>query len=274
MSVHWQPVEDLLVRGSWGNGFRAPSINELYQGIAIGRPSINDPCSATSVAFQSASVQAACHAAGVPTGFKNVNAQAFLSTGGNVNLKPETSRNKKFSPAWCIRRISWKGFDTSLDWYNIRIENAISSRSAQGILDNCYIYGIAQSCALITRDATGATFANPGEITGILGLNQNFIGGLEVEGYDFAVNYRLKTDNWGNFKFNWGNAYISYYGDVGQPKRGQVNGDGDISLGNTIGRGKSTIGSSTGATQFRLRSQLNTAWAILATGRSLDQWST
>jgi iron complex outermembrane receptor protein len=256
-SLHWQPIDDLLVRGSWGKGFRAPSISELYSGIAQGRPTADDPCSTDSVAY--AAARAACAAAGVPANFKKINAQTFLSTGGNANLKPETSTNKTFgfvySPSY------FEGFDATVDWYNIKIENAIGANSAPTILNNCYLYGVTSYCSLITRDLTGATFANPGEITNILGLNQNFVGGLEVEGFDFALNYKLKTDHYGDFRFNWANAYITYYGDINKPKRGQVNGDGQISSGNTVGQ-ESSVGSSTGAPIFRLRSTLNAQWNI------------
>jgi iron complex outermembrane receptor protein len=257
VGLQWRPVDDLLLRGSWGKGFRAPSINELYQGQATGRPSINDPCSTTSVSHAAAA--AACAAQGVPANFKNVNAQAFQTVGGNPTLQPETSRNKTagfvYSPAF------FEGFDASLDWYNVRIEHAISARTAQGTLDGCYIYGIANYCNLISRDLTGNVFANPGELTNIVNLNQNFNGGLEVEGFDFATNYRFKTERYGDFLINWANAYISYYGDVGQIKRGEVNGDGDISFGNTVGQ-EGAAGSSTGATHPRLRSTLNVVWNI------------
>ncbi len=260
IGLQWRPIEDVLVRGSWGKGFRAPSIGELYSGIATGRPSTNDPCSIDSPSTVSVpGVVDRCRAAGVPVGFKKQNSQSFISTGGNANLQPETSTNKTlgfvYSPSFL------EGFDTSVDWYNIQIKNAIGARSAQTILDGCYINGIADRCKLITRDLTGQYFNNPGEIINIVGLNQNFKGGLEVEGIDFGVHYRFKTDNYGDFRLSFDNAYITYYGDVGQPKRGQINGDGDISSGNTIGQTQLT-GSSTGSTQFRLRSTLNAVWSL------------
>ncbi|MBS0589844.1 MAG: TonB-dependent receptor [Proteobacteria bacterium] len=257
VSLQWRPIEDLLVRGSWGKGFRAPSIGELYSGIATGRPSATDPCSATSATANVASVQANCAAAGVKPGFKNQNAQTFLSTGGNPLLQPETSTNKTlgfvYSPPFL------EGFDVSVDWYNIQLKNQIGSRGAQGIIDGCYINGIADRCKLITRDLTGAMFNNPGEIINIVGLNQNFKGGFEVEGVDFSLHYKFKTENWGDFKLNLDNAYITYLGDLGQLERGQITADGDISGGNGIGKTGST-GASGGSTQFRLRSTFNAVW--------------
>src|SRR5690606_26135495 len=42
----WMPFEDLLVRGNWAEGFRAPAISNLYGGAAASYDSYGDPCSA------------------------------------------------------------------------------------------------------------------------------------------------------------------------------------------------------------------------------------
>jgi outer membrane receptor protein involved in Fe transport len=43
----WRPFGDLLVRGNWAEGFRAPSISELYSGVGDSFSQIADPCSTT-----------------------------------------------------------------------------------------------------------------------------------------------------------------------------------------------------------------------------------
>ncbi|RNF84134.1 TonB-dependent receptor [Lysobacter psychrotolerans] len=52
----WQPMDDLTVRGDWSEGFRAPSINELFQGAADSFPTISDPCNVSN--FPRLNVQA------------------------------------------------------------------------------------------------------------------------------------------------------------------------------------------------------------------------
>ncbi len=254
--LRWQVFDDLLIRGSYGEGFRAPSISELYSGQGSGFPAASDPCSINSVPYQSnAEVRARCAAAGIPTNYVQANSQVRASSGGNPLLAPETAKNKTlgfvYSPSFL------PGADFSIDWYNIRIANAIGSRSAQGILNDCFVTGIASRCGQIQRDLTGAVFANPGEITDVIALNQNFAGGTEVEGFDFSANYKFST-SFGDFRINWDNAYITYLGDLGQPARGELNADGDISAGNVIGR--NGAGASGGGTRFRLRSTLGTTW--------------
>ncbi|AKC87742.1 TonB-dependent receptor plug domain-containing protein [Pseudoxanthomonas suwonensis] len=256
-SLRWQINEQMLVRGSWGEGFRAPSVSELYQGFATGRPAFQDVCSDNNPNFVgSAAVRQACYNTGVPVGFRSQLSQTFATTGGNPDLRPETSESQTlgfvYSPSWL------SGFDAYVDWYSIVIENSIGSLAAQTIINECYLQANAGSCALITRDTVGAVNGNPGEISAIIAQNRNFVGGIETEGFDFGASYRFETDDWGLFQFRLDSTYVSYYGDVGQPSRGELNGDGRISSGNTAGQ--LPAGSSTGAPRHRLRSNLTANW--------------
>lgn len=257
VSLRWQVNDQMLVRGSWGEGFRAPSVAELYQGFATGRPQFQDPCSNNNQNYiNNQAVRDACHAHGVPQGFRTQLVQTFATTGGNPDLKPETSETRTlglvYSPTWLT------GLDLYADWYNIVIENQIGALAAQGIINECYLQGNAGSCALITRDAVGAVNGNPGEISAIIAQNNNFIGGLETEGFDFGASYRFDTENLGAFQVRLDSTYVSYFGDVGKPQRGQLNGDGRISAGNVIGT--LPANSSQGAPRHRLRSSLSTHW--------------
>jgi iron complex outermembrane recepter protein len=258
-SFRWQPIDDLLVRGSWGEGFRAPSVSELFAGNATGRPGFQDPCSANNPLFlASAQTRAQCAATGVPAGFQSQLSQTFLTTGGNPGLSPETSKSKTlglvYSPNWL------EGADLYLDWYSLQIANAIGGLSANQILTGCYSELNAGRCALITRDSTGAVNGNRGEISNIDSRNQNFLGGLETDGFDFGLSYRYNFGDWGMVRTRLDNTYVTYFGDLDKPDRGQLNRDGDISSGNVIG--SLPAGSSAGAPRHRLRSQLSTTWSI------------
>lgn len=257
VSLRWQVNDQMMVRGSWGEGFRAPSVGELYQGFATGRPQFQDPCSDNNQNFvNNPAVREACYASGVPVGYRSQLTQTFATTGGNPDLQPETSETRTlglvYSPSWL------SGVDMYVDWYNIVIENTIGALTAGTIINECYLQGNAGSCALITRDAVGAVNGNPGEISGIIAQTRNFVGGLETEGFDFGASYRFDTESLGAFQFRFDNTYVSYYGDVGKPERGQLNGDGRISAGNVIGTLPGN--SSAGAPRHRLRSNLSTTW--------------
>ncbi|NCT71826.1 MAG: TonB-dependent receptor [Xanthomonadaceae bacterium] len=201
----WKPIEDLLVRGSWAEGFRAPSIAELYSGVADSFASIADPCSTTfggTYGSLNADQRARCHAQGVPVGgYDQGNSQIRISVGGNPNLLPETSTSKTLGLVWSPSFIS--GFDVSLDWWNITIENGIITRSGQFILDSCIEDGNPLACSLYTRSATGA-------IDNLLssGLNS---AEIDAEGYDLTLNYRLPDTRFGSFSFSWDNTYYASY---------------------------------------------------------------
>ena len=44
--LNWRPVQDLLLRGTWGEGFRAPGIGELFGTFSRFDQTLADPCSA------------------------------------------------------------------------------------------------------------------------------------------------------------------------------------------------------------------------------------
>jgi iron complex outermembrane receptor protein len=243
----WKPIDDLLVRGNYADGFRAPTVSELFLGNSDSFPNIADPCSANN--NPTGAVLARCQqgfggVGPVPAGYNQLNAQIRITIGGNPNLQPETATTKTlglvYSPSWV------EGLDLYLDWYNIAIEDQIAGPTGGFLVTDCYITPNPVSCAQITRGATG-------EITNIFAGLSNTVGGLEVEGYDFTVDYRFDTD-WGKFRVNWDNAYISYYGNVGQAA-------GNNTVGLLFGAARIPI--------WRLRSNITLTWQQGDWGASL-----
>ncbi|MCF4008061.1 TonB-dependent receptor domain-containing protein [Rheinheimera sp. UJ63] len=263
--LSYRPVKELLVRASYGEGFRAPSIQELFQGQNDSRPAATDPCSATSVPYQqNADVRSRCAAAGVPAGFVQKDPQFRAKVGGNPDVQPEEAKTKVFGFVYSPEFVENLG--VSVDWYNIELQNAIGARSAGYIANACYVTGIQSYCNLITRDFTGTLNANPGEISNVLSLNQNFVGGLEREGVDINVDYRFNTEV-GSFRVNWDTAIMLFEGDVGQPEIGQLNADGDISSGNQAG--KYAAGASGGGASNKMKSNLSLSWKLNAWSASV-----
>ncbi|MBZ9612809.1 TonB-dependent receptor domain-containing protein [Rheinheimera maricola] len=260
--VSYRPIKELLVRASYGEGFRAPSIQELYQGQNDSRPAATDPCSSNSVPYlQNADVRSRCAAAGVPAGFVQKDPQFRAKVGGNPDVQPEEAKTKVFGLVYSPHFVENLGI--SVDWYNIELDNAIGARSAGYIANACYVTGIQSYCDLISRDFTGTLNGNSGEISNVLSLNQNFVGGLEREGVDINVDYRFNTE-FGAFRVNWDSAIMLYEGDVGQPNNGDLNADGDISSGNQVGI--YAAGASGGGARNKLKSNLSLSW-------SMDAWT-
>ncbi|HEV7776444.1 MAG TPA: TonB-dependent receptor [Luteibacter sp.] len=215
--LQWKPIDDLLVRGSISEGFRSPTINDLYGGQSQTFDSYTDPCDANfgAVASGNANAIAKCAAAGLPANFHQTDAAGkpvdaadsqsttpFLS-GSNDKLKPETSLSKTLGLVYSPSFID--GFNVSLDWYNIRIKNEISSISSNDVLDDCYLRNIASACASFSRDASGQVVNLTHTLT-----NR---GQLETEGYDFNATYRLPKFSIGEFRVSVDTNYVSKYNE-------------------------------------------------------------
>jgi iron complex outermembrane receptor protein len=253
IGFRWKPFADLLVRGNYADGFRAPTVADLFGGQSDSFPEIRDPCSLPFINGADPAVRNACRSGvggitGTPVGYTQANTQIRVTVGGNPDLGAEEATNKTLGLVYSPSFV--EGLDLYLDWYNIEITNAITTLDAQFILDSCYDGSSIANCALITRGPGGEVldlFAGTGNAT---------IGGFEIEGYDFTVEYRFDTD-FGKFRINWDNAYVSYYGDAGQPEAGDVLADGSESNGNLVGVYLNR-------TNFahRLKSNIGTNWQL------------
>ncbi|PZO62348.1 MAG: TonB-dependent receptor [Pseudoxanthomonas suwonensis] len=207
----WRPIEDLLVRGNWAQGFRAPSILELYQGVADSFPQVTDPCNSDVFPQLTAEAQARCLAQGVaPGGYDQGNPQIRIDTGGYFGLQAEKSINRTLGLVWSPSFI--EGFDVSLDWWRIVIEDAITTRSAQYILDQCVKRGDPRYCATpnFATGTNGFTRFPGGEINQLLAVAEN-TAQFDVEGYDLTVNYRMPETAVGKFSFSWDTTYLANF---------------------------------------------------------------
>ena len=209
--VRWRPVDGLLVRATYAEGFRAPSISDLYGGIGGSFENYSDPCSVLTGG--NVNGNAACNAAGVPVGYVqlgqgNIPCTAvpcqtnfqFIS-GSNPNLSPETAESWTAGIVWSPQWVN--GLSVSLDWYRVEVTDTIISDSVDNILNDCYANAITSRCAGIVRNGAGA-------VTDIFfGLTN--AGGLRTEGYDFGVNYRLPEFSAGQFTVDWQSSYVTMY---------------------------------------------------------------
>ena len=208
----WKPVPDLLLRGSYASGFRAPAIGELYGAASRADAPIDDPCTnvAGSPYQTSATVRANCTANGVPANgsYAEPNGgQLGVLTGGNANLKPEKSytilAGAVYSPGWARRSGFASVFSVEANYYDIRVTNAIAPTDAQLTLQRCALSADPLSCAAITRTPAGL-------IARINATLQN-IGGIRTRGIDLTMNYRTPKTGYGSFGLSLNGNYLLKY---------------------------------------------------------------
>jgi len=214
-SFMWKPVRDVLTRGTYAEGFRAPTLGDTFGGGSQTFASYLDVCdSAFGEAANSATVAARCAAGGVPAGFRqknqtggNVNATGaqtpfpFTTGAGNAFLQPETAKTRTLGLV--LSPSSVPGLSVSVDWFNIKIDNLITGVSATDTLEECYVNNVQNFCSLIKRDATGQVVD--------LQIGNTNRGKVETEGVDVAVSYRLPRTAWGQFGIRSETTYTDSY---------------------------------------------------------------
>ena len=196
-ALRWQANDELLLRGSWSQGFRVPSISEFYAGTFNNFPPVTDPCATGGAAGTNATVAANCLKNGRPynpTNNAQGNGQIQTIGGGNANLTPEKSISKTvgfvYNPDWI------PGYDLSMDYYWIDVGNLVSTLGAQNIVSGCYNQGIASDCSLLQVLGKGT---NKSQINAITNTNQN-VGIAITDGIDLSTHYKFPSTSAGDFK--------------------------------------------------------------------------
>ena len=184
----WRPVEQLMLRASFGKGFRAPSLTELYQPLSTGvsAAGLDDParCPQTNDS-------------------NDCGTQFNIQLGGTPTLKPETSTNYTlgvvFEPA--------SGASIGLDAFKVKLKNPIIF----GIDPSALLDDEARFGKFITRGAPTANCPGcPGPVLSIDQTNLN-LGATNVDGVDADLRYRLPTDKMGTFTFGLVGTYFTKY---------------------------------------------------------------
>ena len=231
----WTPIDSLRLRGGYQRANRAPNVAELYQGgtertvtLATG-----DPCASNTIATwgnvasnaNRAKVQALCQAIignttsaynlgpGGPSAF--VGAYGFFPqdnsvVSGNPNLKSESASTWTLGVVFKSPAESplLRNFTVSVDWYNVKITDAIAPTDILTVYENCLNYnGVSNPsyslqdpggyCGLIHRDPVSGDR---------LYVNAPYLntGGIKTEGTDVEMKWSAPLGELGQ----WGTGRI------------------------------------------------------------------
>lgn len=157
-TVRYQPIQQVLLRAAYGTGFRAPSLSDLWTPQLLGSSAqFTDPV----------------------TGQTNL--QVNELSGGNPNLKPETSTQTTLG----IILQPIPEFSFGVDWFSIEIEDLIAQPSTQEVVSgnasgNPSYAGLVQRTPTGDIEQTQAVFVNAGD--------------AKVQGYDIQFNFAKTYD--------------------------------------------------------------------------------
>lgn len=194
VGIAWRPVDALLLRASWGESFRAPSMREMF--------------STQALSFERAYDTLWCDVqgnAGNDSVYCNPNGSQQHRTwfGGNPDLQSEQGESVTLGAVWNIT----DDWSAELSYYKIKLDDKIGSISVARLLREEQDLGAGNHPAII-RDASG-------KIETIYSFDQN-IAGLSTSGFDFKTAYRLAT-GYGDFTFKGEVSYVKDYESQSAP---------------------------------------------------------
>ena len=186
----YAPVDWFRFRGAFNRAVRAPNLNELFRPQTAGFEGGDDPCN--SQLNPSQAVKDFCVLTGVPA----VDIDTFVPTvdltgrrGGNPSLKPEESDT--YTLGFVASPPFIEGLNVTVDWFQIEINDAIATITAETVMNTCYT-GLdinSEFCQAITRLPNGLVLE-------VLAIANN-IATLKASGVDLSFDYtRDLPDSW------------------------------------------------------------------------------
>lgn len=171
VGLRWMPIaNELTIRASYSEGFREPSLYELYSSPVSGLLPITDPRNGS---FES---------------------EQPITLAGNRRLEAEETEYINVGFVWSPQADMFRGFTFGADFWKIERKGTVDA-DAQDTVDR--ILGTAPGGPL------------PGESvlltpTGLIDVvNSVFfnVGQTKAQGVDLSLGYLWNTDNWGRFEF-------------------------------------------------------------------------
>ncbi|GGW74020.1 TonB-dependent receptor [Alteromonas halophila] len=188
VSLRWEATEDVIVRASYSESFRAPGLDLLNAALTFSaEPAID-------------------YASGATT-----SRQYDTYFAPNPNLGPETSDYINLGVAWDVN----DNLGLKLDYFELDIKDVIQEKSLQTLLSE-------EQAGLITAISPSATptdvfYIKRAASGGLIEAGTSYFNGtgFTVEGIDFHINANLSTE-FGDFRFNNINSFVlSYDTEVG-----------------------------------------------------------
>jgi iron complex outermembrane receptor protein len=188
VGLSWRPSKQLLARASYGTGFRAPTVSEMFLPVRSGITSsfVRDPVSGEV-------------------------GQLNIDRYSNPELKPEKSKQASlgvvFEPV--------RGLLGSLDYWTIRKSDIISQIGEETIFTTPALYNDPK---VVARDADG--------FVDFITVKKENRGKLNTSGFDVSLNWRGEATAWGTFGAGLNGTLVTEYKFSTDPRSPLVDGLG------------------------------------------------
>jgi iron complex outermembrane receptor protein len=202
VGLRWQPTSALLVRGSYGQGFRAPTIPDMVSPPARTNSggSYNDPWYDAQVGCANIFNPQYC------------GAQLSVSNSGNQNLEPENSEN------WSVGFVfePTRNFSVGVDFWWIQQTDLLGFPGGDTVIQDCIdnFDAAALNCAGSPYANLVRTFVVPVQGAGnIQVMNTAFnqiqnLADQNTNGVDVEAKLRIPQTGFGDLTFAYNATYI------------------------------------------------------------------
>ncbi len=215
----WRPVSPLLLKFSYGTSFRAPNLRENFLRGQSGFTGLFDPCAVPDAAFvipdgggrgqydptldqREDFILRNCRREGRDPTTVGVDSEALntqqqvsgeITQGGSLDIDPETSRS--ITAGFAFEESFPSGFDFALNvnYFDIKIKDAIIEPSGGFIIGDCYLRQEEQRsefCDRIEVDSASDRGLISGVQAGFLNRDQETVRGIDINttfGYPVTI---------------------------------------------------------------------------------------
>lgn len=222
--LRYQPIKSLLIRGSYTEAFRAPTLPQLFGGVRESLPSgLADYARPQALT-------------GDP--FDGTATQRLVKAGGNPNLTPETAESYQVGAVWELPYKALKGLSIEATIGEIAQNNIITTTGTSFLRSNEFgdaaglivrlpgtqTYTNNTASAITVYKGPGARLSSgadvvvqpgqsivvPGQILYLSDTTVN-LAYQRVRYLDIALRYTIKTTNWGRFTADSSLTYTREY---------------------------------------------------------------
>lgn len=238
VGINWQVNPIFRARSSFGTSYRAPALFELFlqdQTAFVSQTSV-DPCIDWGNATNQ-NIIANCAAAGIPSNYAGGGSSALITTSGGGDLL-ESETGESFT-AGIVYTPTFADLNIAVDYYEIEIEDQITSLSGAQIVGGCYATTTFPNdfCNLFDRAPSTDPVA-PFAIDNIQARTLN-VDAQQQRGIDLEVRYEQEF-NFGTMtvegSVNWAlERYINVFGSDFVSGVADNDFNGSIGFPNVVG---------------------------------------
>ena len=204
--VEYKPISDLLIRSTYAQVYRVPTLRDLYAAPLNNSANYADPCYGYTGA---ANLSKVCAGAATDGSYSyQGTSQVTAVVLSNPNLKPESGNVWTLGFVWQVPGV--QNLALSVEGWRYDIQNLITQLDPNYTSKECELTGLSEFCGLIHRFAVGA---NQGQIQ-VFDQPIVNLGELKTDGVDIDIKWSSASTPVGTFRVNLDTSYLHKYESI------------------------------------------------------------